>query len=201
MKIIKTMKTKALLAVAMFAILSLNCKAQKSEKHFGFELSGGASFATRELGGAKLNTGLGFEGILHYRFMQYLGIYAGWGWNKFSANESFAGNKTDFEETGYVFGLQFKHPIGNSPISYYLRAGGLYNHIELENEKGDIIEDSGHGLGWQLAAGIDVPLGSNWSLTPGLKFNALSREIKTSEYKKQLDLNYVMIRIGILKKF
>jgi hypothetical protein len=77
-----------------------------------------------------------------------------------------------------VFGLQYKHAIGSTPLSYYLRAGGLYNHIEIENADGDIIGDTEHGLGWQFAAGIDYSLGKNWSITPGLKFNSLARDVE-----------------------
>ena len=195
------MKTKVLFASALFLIFSLSMIGQEKEKHFGVELSGGASFATSKLNDASLNPGFGFEGILHYRFIPFTGIYAGWGWNRFGANESFAGNDVCFEETGYVFGLQFKHPIGDSRLSYYLRAGGLYNHIEIENAAGDIIKDSGHGFGWQAAGGVDVDLGKNWSLTPGIKFNSLSREVDNEGVVVPLDQNYLSVRVGILKKF
>jgi len=194
------MKTKVLIAVAVLA-LTLSGFAQEKEKRFGFEVSGGASFATSDLGDANLQLGFGGEGIFHYRFMPHLGVYAGWGYNAFSAENSFAGNEIDFEETGYVFGLQFKHPIGISPVSYYVRAGALYNHIELENTDGKIISDTGHGFGWQAAGGVDIPLGRNWSLTPGVKFNSLSGDVNMEGTKTQLDLNYIQVRVGILKKF
>jgi hypothetical protein len=193
------MKTNGLIAILV--LISVISFAQQKEKRFGFELSGGVSFATKDLYGADLKTGLGFEGILHYSFLRHTGVYAGWGWNRFSADESFAGNNMDFEETGYVLGLQFKHPFGVSPVSYYLRAGGLYNHIEIENEEGDITYDTGHGFGWQVAGGVDLPLGRNWSLTPGVKFNSLSRDLDIGETTTQLELNYIFVCIGILKRF
>jgi opacity protein-like surface antigen len=195
------MKTKAFSILAILMLLSWSGFAQKGEKRFGLEFSGGASWATSQLGGADLSQGFGFEGILHYRFMPHLGMYAGWGWNQFEAETSFAGKNAQFEETGYVFGLQFKHPIGNSPVSWYVRGAGLYNHIEMENTAGDIINDTGHGFGWQAAAGIDLNLGANWSLTPGLKFNSLTRDTDFEEVSRQLKLNYVSARLGILKKF
>lgn len=195
------MKTKVFVALAFLAFFTLSSIAQESEKRFGFELSSGASFATSKPGDAEMKTGFGFEGIFHYRFMPYTGVYAGWGWNKFSSDNSFAGLNADFEETGYVFGLQFKHPVGKLPLFYYVRAAGLYNHIEIENEAGDIIYDSGHGMGWQVAGGVDVKLGKNWSLTPGLKFNSLSRNIDFEGADEQMDFNYLSFRIGILKRF
>jgi len=194
------MKTKGL-ALTMLVLLSLSSFAQESEKRFGFELNSGFSVATKKIDGASLNPGFGFEGTFHYRFMPHLGAYAGWGWNRLSADESFAGNDVCFEETAYVFGLNFKHPIGNSKLAYYLRAGGLYNHIETENADGDIIHDSKHGFGYQLAGGLDINLGKNWSLSPGLKFNSLSRDTDFEGTPKKLDYQYISTRIGIVKNF
>lgn len=195
------MKSKGLAAIVVLILLSANSFAQNNEKRFGFEFNSGASFATKKIDGANLNTGYGFEGVLHYRFMPHLGAYAGWGWNKFGADNSFAGNDICFEETGYVFGLNFNHPINNSKLRYYVRAGGLYNHIETENADGDIIHDTGHGLGYQVAGGLDIELGKNWSLTPGLKFNSLSRDSDYEGVSKQLDYQYLSVRVGVLKKF
>lgn len=194
------MKTKGLIILAITSLLSLNGHGQDREKRFGIELNGGASFATSKLGGVNLNTGFGFETVFHYRFYNHLGVYTGWGWNKFSSSESFGETKSDFEETGYVFGLQFKHPIASSSISYYARVGGLYNHIEIEGGD-DVTGDTGHGFGYQIAAGIDIPLSSSWSINPGLKFNAISREIESTGANTNLDLNYVMVRVGFVKNF
>jgi len=195
------MKTKVIITLMVLTSIFNTISAQENEKRFGFELSTGASVATKKLGGSTLNPGVGFEGIFHYRFMPHTGVYGGWGWNKFGADESFAGIDVCFEETGYVFGLQFKHPIGERATSYYFRAGGLYNHIEIENEDGDVTHDSGHGLGWQLAGGFDFKLGKNWSLTPGVKFNSLSRDVDHNSINVPLDLNYLQFRLGILKTF
>lgn len=194
------MKTKGL-ALTMLVLLSISSFAQESEKRFGFELNSGFSLATKKMSGASLNPGFGFEGTFHYRFMPHLGAYVGWGWNRFGADKSFAGNDVCFEETGYVFGLNFKHPISNSKLAYYVRAGGLYNHIETENADGVIIHDSKHGLGYQLAGGLDINLGENWSLTPGLKFNSLSRDTDFEGAPKKLEYQYLSARIGIVKNF
>lgn len=196
------MNTKGLFALLVLALLSINSFAQENGKRFGFELSGGALMATSKPGETKLiSPGVGFEGIFHYRFMPHTGVYGGWGWNCFGTDNSFAGADVCFEETGYVLGVQFKHPVGTLPLSYYLRAGGLYNHIEIENADGDIIGDTGHGLGFQLAAGIDYSLGKNWSITPGIKFNYLNRDIEMERVTTRLNHNYLSLRIGLLKRF
>ncbi len=175
--------------------------AQNNESRFGLEISTGLSVATNKLGDASLKTGFGAEAIFHYRFISSTGIYAGWGWNRFSCENSFAGVNSDFEETGYVMGLQFKHSVGASPLSLYLRAGALYNHIEIENEEGDIINNSGHGWGWQVAGGVDIRLSEKVSLTPGVKLNSLRRDIIFDGTARELKHNYLSFRIGLLKRF
>ena len=195
------MKTKVFLSIALVILVSAITLAQENEKRFGVELNGEVSFVTTDLSGASLNTGLGFETILQYRFMPFTSVYRGWGWNNFNADESFAGSDVDFEETGYILGLQFKHPIGKSPVSYFVRAGALYCHIETENNDGDIVSDTGHGFGYQVAGGIEVSLDKNWNLAPGLKFNSLSRETEFEGANYQLDQRYIAARLGIIKRF
>jgi hypothetical protein len=195
------MKTKVCLSIAFVILFFTTSLAQENEPRFGVELNGDVSFVSSDLAGASLKTGLGFEAILQYRFMPFTSVYGGWGYNHFNANESFAGSDIDFEQTGYILGLQFKHPVGNSPVSYFVRAGALYCHIETENNNGDIISDTGHGIGWQGAAGIEVSMGRNWSLAPGLKYNWLSGETGFEGTNYQLDHRTVSARIGIIKRF
>jgi opacity protein-like surface antigen len=195
------MKTKVTLTIALSILLTTAIFAQESQKRFGIEFNGDVSIVASDLSGSSLNTGLGFETILLYQFMPYTSVYGGWGWNHFNSNESFAGSDIDFEQTGYILGLQFKQDIATSPIAWFIRAGALLCHIETENNDGEIISDSGHGFGWQAAGGIEVALGKNWSLTPGLKYNFLSRETEFGDVNYQLDHRYVSARLGIVKKF
>ena len=195
------MKTKRVFGIMIAGLLSFTCMAQENEKRFAIEVSGGPSMAASELKSGKLEKGFGFEGILHYRLISSTGIYAGWGWNRFTSDLSFAGNNTDFEETGYVFGLQYEHPINGFRSTYYLRAGGLYNHIEVENKQGEIIQDSKHGLGFQLGAGFNIALGKSWCLSPNIKFNALTRDLKVSDEPVSMRFNYISVRLGMIKRF
>ena len=168
------------------------------------ELRPKINFATQDLADAELKTGFGAELALGYRFMPHLGAYVGWGWNQFKSDgTSFAGTgDTDFEETGYTFGLQFVHPLGTSEnLSYLIRVGGIYNHIEVENSAGDITADSGHGIGWELGAGLNVDLGGNWHLRPQVGYRALSRDIEIGTITTDVNLNYIAVGVGIAKVF
>ncbi len=194
------MNTKVVILV-MFALLSFGAKAQNSDKKFSVEINAGMAIPVKEIDNTKLNPGAGFEGVLHYRFMPHMGIYAGWGWNKLSTGNLFGQNDICLEETGYVFGLQFMHPIADYSFSYYVRAAGLYNHIEVENGDGDIIHDTGHGFGYQVAGGLNFNLGNSWSLNPGVKFNALNRKTDIEEVSVNMNYQYIAVRVGVVKSF
>lgn len=169
----------------------------QAQERWSVELKSGVSIATKDLGDADLGTGIGFEGNVAYRFMPHLSAYAGWGWNQFNAKESFAGKDMDFEETGYSLGLRFIHPLGVSNIRYLVHGGALFNHIEVENNEGDIVSDSGHGIGWQIGTGLSIPLSSQLSINPVISYRALSRDIKIDNIKTSVDQNYLSLGIGL----
>lgn len=185
-----------LVAMMMFCFTSF----LPGQNKIGVELRGGGDFATTELGDADLKTGLGFEAIVDYRFSRYLGVFAGWGWNNFTAETSFAGNKKDFEETGYLFGLELSS-IGNADLGFYFRVGGIYNHIEVESEAGNVIADSGHGMGLRAEIGADFHLGSDWYLRPGIKYQELSRDLTIETVTTPVDLKYIGVSLGVSKRF
>ena len=185
----------------LLLLLAVCATALPARAQFGVELSGAGDVALQDLGPSDLGTGLGFGATLTYRFMPHLSAYAGWGWNHFSADGAPAGSDGNAEETGYTFGLQFAHPIGTAPVGYYVAAGGVYDHIEFEDADGDLVGDTGHGLGWQVGAGLVVPLSSRVSLTPGLRYRSLSRELEVGGAMTDMDLRYVSGRVGVAASF
>lgn len=185
------------LSLFIFAAVQLT----HAQNNFSLELRTGADFATQELGNTDLNTGFGFDGILSYRFMPHTAVFGGWGWHRFGSDDSFAGTDVDFEETGYTFGLEYLHPLGNTQLNYYLRGGGIYNHIEVESSDGDITADSDHGLGWQIEGGLAFELGNRWMLKPGIRYRSLSRDIDIGNTTTDVDLTVFNLSVGISKTF
>ncbi|MEQ9592191.1 MAG: outer membrane beta-barrel protein [Cyclobacteriaceae bacterium] len=179
----------------LLMLLSIFSFQTYAQNKWSFEVRPGVDFATKKLGGADLKTGFGFEGTFAYRFMPHLAVYAGWSWNRFGSDQSL-----DFEETGYTYGLQFIHPIGDSNIEFLARAGATSNHIEVED--GDqLIADTGHGFGFQLESGVVIPIGESWNLLPSIRYRSLSRDIDFGQTTTAVDLNYVSIGVGFAKTF
>ena len=187
--------------IAAVGVLLLSFMTLQAQDRWSLDIRGAADYATTELGDADLNFGLGFEGAAAYRFMPHMAVYMGWGWNHFNADQSFAGSDIDFEETGYTFGLQFVHPLGDTQTSYLVRAGGVFNHIEVEDQERDFIGDSEHGFGWQIGAGLVFPLNNDWSLTPSVRYRSLSSDIEIDETTTAVDLNYISAGVGLSRSF
>lgn len=191
---------KLLLTIVALTLLTVLNQSQAQDR-WSLEFRPGVNYASQDIADADLGLGFGTELTIAYRFMPHLAAYAGWSYNNFAADQSFAGPDASFEETGYTFGLQFIHPIGESGLSYLVRAGGTYNHIEIENNGGDIIIDSGHGLGWQTEAGLVIPLSENFSLLPSLRYRSLNRDIEIENINTSVNLNYLSVGIGLSWSF
>jgi outer membrane protein W len=191
---------KLLLTIAALTLLVFFNQSYAQDK-WSLEFRPGIDYATKDIADADLELGFGAELTIAYRFMPHLAAYAGWSYNNFAVDQSFAGPDASFEETGYTFGFQFIHPIGESTLSYLVRVGGTYNHIEIENNAGDITIDSGHGLGWQAEAGLVIPLSEKFTLLPSVRYRSLNREIDINNVSTSVDLNYLSVGVGLSWSF
>ena len=189
-----------LVFLSAFVLMSLSTTIHAQDR-FSLHFRPGVSFTVKDPGEADLETGFGFEGSMAYRFMPHLSVYAGWGWNRFKANDSFAGDQMDFEETGYSFGLQFVHPFFKLPFDYFVRAGLVTKHIELEDPDGNILSDSGHDPGFQAEAGFSFKISERMYLIPGIKYQALATEIPYELVNYPFDLNYLSLGVRLALTF
>jgi opacity protein-like surface antigen len=196
LKYVFIMKNLNLIIVVLSLVLSSS--SSFCQNKWSVEFRPNINFPTEDFVNSTIETGFGFEVAVGYRFMEHLGAYAGWGYNNFNIEDS----DIDFDETGYTFGLQFIHPIGSSEsLSYLVRAGAIYNHIEVEDNDGNLIDDTGHGLGWEVGAGLNYHLGSNWNLRPQVGYRALSRDLNVEGTQTTIDVNYIAFGIGVAKIF
>lgn len=190
------LKRKAIVIVIVAFTMMCFSQTTFAQDRWSIELRPGINIATKKLGEADLKTGFGGEGTVAFRFLPHLAVYAGWGWNKFGSDQQLNGTELEYEETGYTYGLQFTHPIKESRMSVMVRAGGLYNHIEVE-EGNDINADSGHGFGWQVEGGLVMPLGEKLRVIPSVRFRSLGRDLTIEGVTKSVDLNYISAGLGL----
>lgn len=187
-----TFTTLLRFALPVFILMG-NAHAQQG---WSFELRAGVNLPLDDLGNIDLDAGAGIEGTVAYEFSPTLAAYGGWGWHQFDA-DSQNGNP-DIEQTGYVLGLQYSDSFANGNLGYRLRSGVTYEHIEIENNNGNIVFDTDHGVGFELGAALSYAINNNWSLTPGLRYRCLSRDVEFGATIGDTDLSYVALDIGVL---
>lgn len=187
------------------ALLAFAPSAMMAQSPFSLELGAGVAVPVQDFGNAELGTGFGFGANVRYRFQPHLLGYAGWEWFHFSAD--LAVDELDVEQTGYTFGLRYEHPIGSerpagtpSP-AWWVRAGGLLAHVELEDAAGDPAGDTEHGLGWEAGLGVSWPLTNRIAVTPGVRIRMLGREIDMGFGNQDATLTYITAGLGVVIGF
>lgn len=156
---------------------------------------------TAKLANADLGTGFGLGGAVAYNLYQHLHAFGAWDYVHFAADQSFAGAKRDFEETGYSLGLRFEHPcMFNDRLTMRAEGAATYKHIEIEDDAGNLIDDSGHKWGFEAGISLLAPVG-NWKLGPTVRYRALSQEFTISNVTTKGDLKYFALELGLSRKF
>jgi hypothetical protein len=192
------MNRRATSLAALSLAFALPLSALQAQR-FGVDLRVAPAAPTQELAGADLSTGVGFGGTLAWRLQPHLAVYGGWDWLHFRADRSFAGTDLDFEETGYDLGLRFEHPFaGDEGLRYRIEGGATYKHVEVEDEEGELVSDSGHSFGFEGGAGVVVPFGTGaWRFAPMLRYRSLSPEFTVGGVTTDGKLSYAMLEIGV----
>jgi opacity protein-like surface antigen len=89
----------------------------------------------------------------------------------------------------------------NGRFALEVRGGALYNHVELESNDGDLIQDSGHEFGWEAGGGVSIALGSNLALAPGVRYRTFPAKPDLGNGPVTGDLPYLSFDIGLLWAF
>jgi hypothetical protein len=180
-------------------LLLLCATAAQGQDRFSIDFRGGAAFPTTDLGQTALKTGGGFGATASVRVLPHMRIYGGWDWTYFATDGAFEGSEFDVVPNGYAFGLQFQHPLRNE-VYGWVRAGALYNHVELEDTSN--VVDSGHEFGWELGTGLRVPLIDRMALTPGVRYRMFSADLEMSTTRTvPVDINFVSAELGLSFSF
>ncbi len=188
-----------IITVAVLALLMAGARTVEGQNRFAVELRGGAGFA-EDMADTQLGAGGGLELTARVRVLPHLSLYGGWDWYRFATDEQLLDSELDVEDTGYAFGVHFGHPL-RGDIGGWVRAGGIYDHIELEDDEGTLVGDTGHELGWEAGAGAIIPIGERFALTPGVRYRTFQGEITSGGEPIDLELTYFAAEIGLSWSF
>lgn len=195
---------RASLLLAAGALLAPAALVAQSSP-FSLEARTEVAVPLQDFGNVEPGTGVGFGADVFYRLVPHVAAYAGWAMHHFSFD---AGpGEIDIEQTGYTLGLRYEHPFrgegaaGAREPAWWVNAGGILGHFELEDEAGEDAGDADFGLGWEAGAGISWPLGARVALAPGVGVRMLRREIDLGLGPQDATLSYFTAGLGVVVGF
>jgi hypothetical protein len=190
---------RSMVAVAAFALATMTFDVEA--QRVTIDVRGGFAAPVQKLRGSDLHGGPVVAGVVAFRVLPNVHVYGGWDWVQVLTDESLGGTSQNLQEPGYHFGLRFESAVRASPRpSLRVEAGGTYKHIEIEDNKGDLVAESGLGLGYEASGSAVFPFGGVWRLVPGLRYRALSRDFRLGGSAFTGHLRYVAIELGISRR-
>jgi len=151
-----------MLAVAAATALAAPARAQLPHRTpFAFEARAGIAIPTGDFNDVA-STGYALNANVTAYVIPVLGIYGGYHYTRF-------GHEGDghYDETGPEIGVRVDFPTPRVPLDPYVRAGFVWNRLELTGAGAGDFSDSSTGI--QFNAGVALTLGAV-SLTPGFTF-------------------------------
>lgn len=141
---------------------------------FSIEVRGGAAIPQGDLkdeGDAK--TGYTFGANATFQATPMLGIYAGWSRNSFGIEDA---DDASFVDQGFDAGVKLSFGGGTLPVSPFVRAGAVFHKISAEGSEGgvDVEIESDNAIGFDVGAGVAIPLGPRMSFTPAVSYSKFS---------------------------
>lgn len=217
------MTGKAIMTAAALLLSAAPSAAQVSP--FSVEVRGRAAFPTGDFGeedetGRGVKTGWGGSLTGYYQATPQLAVYAGYSLTRFptdlgdveEAELEFLGiddASIDIDDKGFDAGLRVTLPAGAATA--FVRGGLVYHRsdLQLSEELEDAISvildpdelDSDWSLGYQIGAGLLLPLGPRLSASLGASYTAYDPEFEFdrggTDSTSEGDLTYASIELGL----
>jgi opacity protein-like surface antigen len=158
----------------------------------------GAGFPTGDFGeDDDVGTGLGFGADAVLRVLPLVNVYGGW--ERYSFDGKGESNGTNVTDSGIRAGAQLSIPVGMvTGFSPFVSAGLLYNRTSAEATEGSasLKFTSDWKLGYELGAGISVPVAPALSVVPAVRYR--SHDVSFSDLEGfSGTISYLSVEAGL----
>jgi hypothetical protein len=135
--------------------------------------------------------GIGFAGGVSVGVLPNVGIYGKYSDSRFGGGY-FGDGVSDARDSGFAVGLSATLP-GTVGVSPWVGGGLLFHRLEVRETRQGVSED----LGFELGAGVALPLSPEIRLTPALNYRRYSATIPALAGIAARDLSVQYLTLGI----
>jgi hypothetical protein len=185
-----------LLTLAAAAAFAAPVQAQlPNVTPFSLEVRGGLALPTGDFGDGDVESGITYGANATFHFIPLLGIYGGYTRNEFGGEDD-----ADLTDEGFSGGLRLAIPTPLIPIDPYVKAGVVYNTLEISGSEGGVTvgAESDRSLGFEVGAGIGIGLGPKLSLTPQVTYTKYSPDFGENGLGDIVpDVSHIRVDVGL----
>lgn len=196
MKVIRTLF--AGLGFILLAPVALHAQSPLS-----LEIRGGVAVPMGDFADAA-TTGVGFGGTAAFQILPIFDVYAGYSWTRFSAeaDDDIGGTDVDITDSGFaVGGRLYLAPVGN--LAPWVQGGVLLHELEREVSGNGVSVSvtSDRGVGFEAGGGVSIPVATNISFTPGVRYRQYPAEFGDADELLDIDVQYLSLDLGVQLRF
>jgi opacity protein-like surface antigen len=147
--------------------------------------------------------GIGLGGNLIYRMTPMIDLYAGYSWQQFGEQTEWEWDGTvQWSSSGFAAGARL-HLLDMTGVRPWIGAGVIAKQLslrvtwddELEGpSSGTTTETTDYSIGFEVEAGLELPVGSRFSLTPAVGFRRYTPS--KGEWAAASAVSYVGVHLG-----
>jgi len=197
----KRLVSSGLLAVALVAAAEVQAQGILP---FSVEARGGLAFPTTDFptgngGVGEAENGVGFGVNATFSFLPGIAVYGGWDRVTFGAGDNVGGgSESEFVDQGFAVGGKLSLPLGLLVgVSPWVKGGALIRTLDLQGDDGVSLfadDESGRSTGFEVGAGVDIPLGLVLSFTPGVTYRTYKPDFGGTSDNS---VSYVDVSLGL----
>lgn len=198
----KRFQTFVLMGVTMLSATAASAQILP----LSFEGRGELAFPTGDFAeGDALENGVGFGVSAMFKPIPLLGIYGGYERHSFAiSDDAGIGNiDADIVDSGFSVGAQLSLPLAMlTGVSPWVKGGAIFHTLELDINDEDLDgtglqTESERSTGFEVGAGLDIPLGMVLSFTPGVIYRTYSPEAEGGNTQEDNNVSHVSVGLGL----
>ncbi len=186
------MKKATFFLAALSVLGTAGAASAQSRIPLSVEVRGDAAIPVGDFADGEVKNGLGFTASASLQLVPGFAAYGSYSRTEFSADELVGGGDNDVLDQGWAAGLTASLGGSRGGATPFVGAGLLFHELDVND-----VEQGDAQMGFEVGAGIAVPLGRSVRVTPAVGFRQYGLEGSTVGGLIPTDSNVSYLTAGV----